>query len=340
MTMSDRTGLGLVELALLDALDPERYLKCARVLDIVEERIGLALDYGYTVLVGMARPWNMPITLISGRGNFGSPGDDLPAGSRYTEARISAAGLIVLAAERGELAPVPAGLINGNTYGHGTRPPFGPHGIIAAIRAVIERPGIPGQALTELVGPPVFASGCAVGGDLPALYAGRKAELRLSAQVTVSADGTSVVITNIPPNISTDEVPRIIAVRVRSQNLAARHPQLRQQVYLPVADVRDEGRVGEFGRTVCVPNQDTPPEQLRELLVQIEGVYTTMTVKLPRPLPTLIRDWVKTHGHEDILASLDALARAIDPGQLPRETGWSACDQAAASPAGLALTSG
>jgi DNA gyrase/topoisomerase IV subunit A len=112
------------------------------------------------------------IPLVSGQGNFGSRGNDPPAGSRYTEARLSPAGQVVLAAERGELAPVPVGLINGNTYRKGTRPPFRPEGIISAIRRVVERPRTTSRELIEIVGPPEFMTGCRVTGTLARLRPG------------------------------------------------------------------------------------------------------------------------------------------------------------------------
>jgi DNA gyrase/topoisomerase IV, subunit A len=105
--MSERTGLGTVEIAILEALETSRYLSCSKALARVEERIGLAPGYAYEVLVDLARPWTMPVNLVHGQGNFGSRGNDPPANFRYTEARITRAGRVALAAERGEMAPVP-----------------------------------------------------------------------------------------------------------------------------------------------------------------------------------------------------------------------------------------
>jgi hypothetical protein len=113
---------------------------CARVLAAVEERIGLAPGYAYEVLLDLARPWTMPLNLVYGQGNYGSRGSHPAANFRYTEARISPAGQVALAAEHGDLAPVPIGLINGNVYREGTRPPFRPQGVIEAIREVVQRP--------------------------------------------------------------------------------------------------------------------------------------------------------------------------------------------------------
>src|SRR5580704_680566 len=44
----------------------------------------------YPTLVRMAQDWNMRHPLISGQGNFGSTDGDPPAAMRYTEARMAA----------------------------------------------------------------------------------------------------------------------------------------------------------------------------------------------------------------------------------------------------------
>jgi hypothetical protein len=49
--MSERTGLGIVEIAILEALETSQYLKCSKALARVEERLGLAPGYAYEVLV-------------------------------------------------------------------------------------------------------------------------------------------------------------------------------------------------------------------------------------------------------------------------------------------------
>lgn len=107
----------------------------------MEKRIGLAPGYAYEVLVDLALPWKVPVRLVHGQGNYGEPSDDQPASHfRYTESRLSRAGEVVLAAERGEPALVPVGLINGSTHRDGTRPPFRPERIIEAARQAIRRP--------------------------------------------------------------------------------------------------------------------------------------------------------------------------------------------------------
>jgi DNA gyrase subunit A len=101
--VSGRSGLGLVEVAVLEALDAagatpdRRHRSSARVLAVVEERIGLAPGYAYQVLTDLALPWKVPVPLVDGHGNFGSPDGDLPAGWRYTDVRLSPAGQVTLA---------------------------------------------------------------------------------------------------------------------------------------------------------------------------------------------------------------------------------------------------
>ena len=314
--MSERTGLGVVEIALLEGLETSRFLRCDKALAKVEERIGLAPGYAYEVLVDLARPWTMPVNLVQGQGNFGSRGNDPPASFRYTEARITRAGRAALAAERGEMAPLPIAIINGNTYRAGLRPPFRPHAVIEALREVIKRPGVTDAELTGMVGLPYFLTGCTVAGNLTALAAGRRTELRLEAQVSISDDRRTVVIENIPPNCSTDDTASTIASRATAPRWASDHPGLHRITRLPLADLRDEtsDRSSPFGRIVCIPTPGTPPEQLRDMLLEVDGVCTTMPVALPQPLPALIRHWAQTNVSEDLLASLAALEHAI-PGQ-------------------------
>jgi hypothetical protein len=294
--MGERSGLGLVECAILEALDspgaqPGRaYRGNARVLATVEDRIGLARGYAYEVLVDLARPWTMPLSLIEGQGNFGGRyGNDPAAHSRHTGSRLSAAGQVALAAERADIAPVPIGLINGNIYGKGTRPPFRARAVIEALRQVIQRPRMTNNQLIDVIGPPYFRNGCTVTGDFAALAAGRPTDLRLEARLGISDDHSIVMIENLPPNANPDETA---------------HNQSTQ-------------RHGDL--LVCVPKRGTTAEQLREQLRDVYGVYTTVPVALPRPLPALLRSWALAYAAEDLLTSLAALDDAIRT-QPPR--GW------------------
>jgi DNA gyrase/topoisomerase IV, subunit A len=314
--MGERSGVGLVECAILEALDSPGgrpgYRRNSRVLAAVEDRIGLAPGYAYEVLVDLARPWTMPLSLVSGQGNFGSRGNDPAANYRYTESRLSRAGQIALTAERGDLAPVPIGLINGNIYREGTRPPFRPQGVIEALREVVQRPRVTSKDLIDIVGPPHFLNGCTVTGDFAALAAGRPTVLRLQARVSVSDDHSSVMIENFPPNANPDETAQSIANRARARDWAPRYPGLHRHARLPLKDIRDQSsQARDTDLLVCVPEPGTAPEHLRDQLMDVYGVYTTVSVALPRPLATMLRRWAEAYGTEDLLTSLTALEKAI-----------------------------
>ncbi|MBO0770409.1 MAG: hypothetical protein J2P35_03015 [Actinobacteria bacterium] len=316
--MGERSGVGLVECEILETLDslgarPGRgYRKSATLLDAVQDRIGLAPGYAYEMLLDLARPWMMPVSLVRVQGNYGSRGNDPPASPRYTEARLTRAGQAALAAERGDLAPVPVGLINGNTYRDGTRPPFRPEAIIEAVRQVIRRPRTPGKDLTRIVGPPCFLNGCTVTGDLDALNAGRPTALKLQARVTISSDRRSVLIGNFPPNANPDQTVQALAAQAGMRDWAETYPDLHRHARLPVKDIRDESTDARGDLIVCVPEPGVTPEQLRDRLLGIYGIYTTIPVAaLPRPLPVMIRNWASAHATEDLLTSLAALEDAI-----------------------------
>jgi DNA gyrase/topoisomerase IV subunit A len=91
--VTERSGIGLVELSMLEALDSigartdRRPRRSARVLQAVETQIGFAPGYAYQILVDLTQPWTLALPLVDGIGNFGSRGGDPPVNYRYTEAR-------------------------------------------------------------------------------------------------------------------------------------------------------------------------------------------------------------------------------------------------------------
>jgi hypothetical protein len=153
--MSERTGTGLVDVAVLDALGslgawPDRgFMRCSRALAFLQERIGLAPEHGYGVLLDLALPWKIPVPLVSGQGNMGTGSGDPPDGPGETQCRLSPVGQVVLDAERGGLAPVPIGLINGTARDGG--PP--PAAVLAAVRRTAEHPAAADGELLGLLGP-------------------------------------------------------------------------------------------------------------------------------------------------------------------------------------------
>jgi hypothetical protein len=321
-SLSGRTGLGAVQVAILEAIaagSGRRFRSNEKILSQAESLIGLAPWYAYPVLVDLAQPWKMPVTLVDGRGNFGSRGNDPAASRRYTESGLTAAGRVALAAEHRDLAPVPIGLINGTTYRDGTQPPFRPLSVIEAIRHVMLHPRASRKDIINIIGPPDTITGCTVTGDLDALAAGQPTELRYQAKITISGDRQTVIVENIPPNISTDDAAVSIANRAQETHDLSRPAALREAVRLDVRSVWDEStsRIPD-GRIVCRPATGVPPEEVCDQLTRVYGVYTLMYVALPRPLPDTIRRWVRTNQAEDLASSLAALESAVLSEPTPR----------------------
>jgi hypothetical protein len=321
---------------------PALRLPCEKVLAAIEDELGLARGYAYQVLIDLAQPWKLPVPLVEGIGNLGGRGNDPPARPRYTAARLSPAGQVALAAERGQIAPVPIGMINGTTHREGIRPAYRPAALISAIRKVLLRPRLPGSAITEVVGPPGFITGCAVTGDLAALAAGRHAELGLHARVTVT-DAAAVsarlamapvhrppgftknpgrpviIIDKFPPYTNTDDIGIAISDRARQHGWHARHPELGALTGLALSNVLDLTARGDYSYA-CLPSDGTPPEVVRDQLLKVWGVSIYITTRLPKPLPTMIRTWIRAHKAGDLAGSLEALETALACRQQQRLT--------------------
>lgn len=159
--MSERTGLGPLEVAVLEAIAacsarPDRpYVKSATILDLLERTHGIAPNYGYPVLCDLAAPWVVQVPLVDGHGNFGSP-DFEPAAARYNEARLSPAGAMALEAERRDGPPLPIGLINGDVHVGGRRPPFDPKRVTTTLVQLVDGEDLTDAQVVDGVGAPQF----------------------------------------------------------------------------------------------------------------------------------------------------------------------------------------
>jgi hypothetical protein len=324
--MSERTGLGLAELAVLEAIEtvtggrPKLFRKCSMVLGEIERRIGLGSRYGYDLLLDLARPWTTPVRLVDGQGNFGEPGDDSPAaGPAYTECRLSHAGRVALQAERRQLAPVPLRLINGTRYRSTARPQWSalepaqpsldPFRVLTALERLAENPDVSDAEIVDLVGPPDFLTDCDISGDLAALAAGRPVTLRLTGRVTI-ADRRHLIIESLPPDVGAWETLRVIASHVNRSSWADSHPELHQATHLPIADAEDVSAGGDL-RLLITLRPGAEPEAVRAGLRDLEGVALEVQAAFPVPLPRMLRSWVDAYRDEDTATSLAALRSAI-----------------------------
>ena len=90
------------------------------------------------------------------------------------------------------------------------------------------------------------------------------------------------------------------------------------QSRLPLADVSDVSSRGNY-RFVCVPEPGIGPHEVIEQLRLVYGVQTRVRVRLPKPLPRMIRNWARTFRHEDLLGSLAILEEAIAGQAVPSQ---------------------
>ena len=202
----------------------------------------------YDALVRMAQPWAMRLPLIDGHGNFGSlGGDDAPAAMRYTEARLAAAAMEMIAlARRGhrrlpaelrrhrDRSPTcsPPGLPNllvngaaGIAVGMATN--MAPHNlgeVIAAARHLIRHPDADLDALMRFVpGPDLPTGGKIVGldGIRDAYDTGRGIfRTRATARVEkLTPRRTGLVVTELPYGVGPEKVISRIKDLVQAKKL-------------------------------------------------------------------------------------------------------------------------
>ena len=135
----------------------------------------------YPTLVHMAQPWAMRERLVEGKGNFGSVENDPPAAMRYTEARLTHLGAVLMSDMEKDTvdfvpnyderlteptvfpAAFPNLLVNGGTgiaVGMATNmPPHNLGEVIDGICAQIDKPGITIPELMKFIKGPDFPDG-------------------------------------------------------------------------------------------------------------------------------------------------------------------------------------
>jgi DNA gyrase subunit A len=230
-------------------LRPDRpHVKCARVVGEVMGRLHPHGDSAiYDALARMAQPWAMRLPLVDGHGNFGSMGgDDDPAAMRYTECRLTAAAMEMVASidedtvdfipnyDGSETQPevLPAGLPNllvngasGIAVGMATN--MAPHNlgeVIAAARYLLRNPSASLDALMRYVpGPDLPTGGRIVGleGIREAYETGRGIfRTRATAVVEqLTPRRTGIVVTELPYTIGPEKVMARIKDLVQAKKL-------------------------------------------------------------------------------------------------------------------------
>jgi DNA gyrase subunit A len=230
-------------------LRPDRsHVKCARVVGEVMGRLHPHGDSAiYDALARLAQPWAMRLPLVDGHGNFGSlGGDDAPAAMRYTEARLTAAAMEMVASideetvdfipnyDGSEQQPevLPAGLPNllvngtaGIAVGMATN--MAPHNlseVVAAARYLLRHPEASLDALMRFVpGPDLPTGGRIVGleGIREAYETGRGIfRTRATASVEqLTSRRSGIVVTELPYGIGPEKVMTRIKDLVQAKKL-------------------------------------------------------------------------------------------------------------------------
>ncbi|MFD3509975.1 DNA gyrase subunit A [Nocardia sp. NPDC058666] len=246
---------------------PDRgYVKSARP---VAETMGNYHPHGdssiYDTLVRMAQPWSLRYPLVDGQGNFGSRGNDGAAAMRYTECRLTPLAMEMLRdidQETVDFVPnydgrsqeptvlparVPALLMNGSNgiaVGMATNiPPHNLNELADAIYWALENYEADEEStlaacMERVKGPDFPTHGLIVGGQgIHDAYTTGRGSIRMRGVVEIEEDArgrTTIVITELPYQVNTDNFVNSIAEQVKDAKIAG------------ISDIHDESsdRVG------------------------------------------------------------------------------------------------
>ena len=225
----------------------KKHLKCAK---IVGETMGNYHPHGdqaiYPTLVHMAQPWAMRDMLVEGQGNFGSVEGDPPASMRYTEARMTYPGSILMDdmdkdtvdfvpnydETRKEPVVFPASfpnlLVNGGTgIAVGMATNIAPHNlgeIIDGVCAQIDDPKITVDELRKYILGPDFPTGCQVCGleAVREYFETGRGRLKIRGVIEIEDTETGkqrLIVTEIPFNINRAVLEQRIADLVNAKTI-------------------------------------------------------------------------------------------------------------------------
>ncbi|WP_040800363.1 DNA gyrase subunit A [Nocardia higoensis] len=246
---------------------PDRgYVKSARP---VSDTMGNYHPHGdsaiYDTLVRMAQPWAMRYPLVDGQGNFGSRGNDGAAAMRYTECRLTPLAMELLREIDHETvdfipnydgktqepvvlpARVPALLMNGsNGIAVGMATNIPPHNLTELASAIYwaldnhdaDEETTLAACMERIKGPDFPTSGLIVGTQgIHDAYTTGRGSIKMRGVVEIEEDNrgrTTIVITELPYQVNTDNFVNAIAEQVKDGRIAG------------IADIHDESsdRVG------------------------------------------------------------------------------------------------
>jgi DNA gyrase subunit A len=247
----------------------------------------------YPTLVRMAQPWNLRYTLIDGQGNFGSTDGDPPAAMRYTEARMTAPTMELLAdleydtvdfqpnydETRQEPKVLPSKfpnlLVNGSTgIAVGMACNLLPHNlreICDAIVKVIDEPDISLERLIEIVPGPDFPTGgiiCGRDGIVDGYKTGRgRITLRAKLHTETDKKGRhTIIIEEIPYGVIRKSILEAIAENVKDGRIE------------DISDANDHSGREHAIRIVVDLKRDADPDVVINQLYQYTPCQITVSM--------------------------------------------------------------
>jgi DNA gyrase subunit A len=246
----------------------------------------------YPTLVHMAEPWSMRERLIEGKGNFGSVEGDAPAAMRYTEARLTHLGSILMddidrdtvnfqtTYDEKNMEPVvlpaafPNLLVNGGTgIAVGMATNLAPHNLTEVIDGICAQIDKPDITIAELVKKhikgPDFPTGCTLIGmeGIKSYMETGRGSVKVRAKLhTESPKGNKeqIIVTEIPFNVNRAELVARIAQLVNEKELTE------------VTDVRDES--DESTRVVIELKRDAIAKVVINKLYKMTALETSFAV--------------------------------------------------------------
>lgn len=277
------------------SLGPSKpHMKCAA---IVGETMKSYHPHGdgaiYPTLVNMAQPWTMRDTLVDGQGNFGSVEGDAPAAMRYTEARLTHCGSLMMSDIEKEtvdqiatydernLEPVvlpaafPNLLVNGGTgiaVGMATNIPSHNLGeVIDGVCARIDDPDLSVEGMKEYIKGPDFASACEIRGyrGIDSYFRTGRGSVKMRGvmEVEENASGTStIIIRQVPHGVNRATLQQRIAELVR------------EKVLVDISGMRDLS--DEETRIEITLKRDARPQVVVNQLFKLTAMETSFGVNM------------------------------------------------------------